>query len=79
MKSEGLESNLARAIANFAMSRLLGLSGIRSLEQFKSLSGSSSGAANKKSISNASLSTPESVSSSSFANLKLTAGSTNFS
>ncbi|XP_057795848.1 synaptonemal complex protein 1-like [Salvia miltiorrhiza] len=55
------------------MSRLLGLSGIRSLEQFKSLSGSSSGAANRKIISNASLATPESASSGSFANLKLTA------
>ncbi|KAL1543873.1 synaptonemal complex protein 1-like isoform X4 [Salvia divinorum] len=55
------------------MSRLLGLSGIRSLEQFKSLSGSSSGAANKKIMPNASLGTPESVSSGSFANLKLTA------
>ncbi|XP_042049625.1 synaptonemal complex protein 1-like isoform X3 [Salvia splendens] len=55
------------------MSRLLGLSGIRSLDQFKSLSGSSSRAANKKIMPNASLETPESVSSGSFANLKLTA------
>lgn len=56
------------------MSRLLGLSGIKSLEQFKSLSGSSSGAANKRIISNASFASSESVSSGSFANLKLAAG-----
>ncbi|KAH6832849.1 hypothetical protein C2S53_014360 [Perilla frutescens var. hirtella] len=58
------------------MSRLLGLSGIKSLEQFKSLSGfsgSSSGAVNKKMLSNASLAPTESVSSGSFANLKLAA------
>lgn len=61
------------------MSRLLGLSGIKSLEQFKSLSGSSSGAANKRIISNVSLASSESVSSGSFANLKLAAGCNNLS
>lgn len=66
-------------VGDFAMSRLLGLSGIRSLEQFKSLSGSSSRPANKKIMPNASLGTPESVSSGSFANLKLTAGCTGLS
>ncbi|KAI3464467.1 hypothetical protein Pfo_021130 [Paulownia fortunei] len=55
------------------MSRLLGLSGIKSLEQFKSLPGSNSGAANRKILSSSSLAPSESVSSGSFANLKLTA------
>ncbi|KAG6432650.1 hypothetical protein SASPL_104231 [Salvia splendens] len=76
VECEGLRSLWRCAVdfvGDFTMSRLLGLSGIRSLEQFKSLSGSSSRASNKKIMPNASLGTPESVSTGSFANLKLTA------
>ncbi|PIN12991.1 hypothetical protein CDL12_14392 [Handroanthus impetiginosus] len=55
------------------MSRLLGLSGIKSLEQFKSLSGIHSVTAKTKMHSSSSLAPSDSVSSGSFANLKLTA------
>ncbi|KAL6515577.1 hypothetical protein OROHE_018611 [Orobanche hederae] len=55
------------------MSRLLGLSGIKSLEQFRSLPGSHSVAADRKMPSSSSLAPSHSVSSGSFANLKLTA------
>ncbi|KAF5955299.1 hypothetical protein HYC85_008155 [Camellia sinensis] len=53
------------------MHKLVGLSGMRSLDQFKSLSGSASGAAKTSSIS--SRPSSDSVSYGSFANLKITA------
>ncbi|KAG8378313.1 hypothetical protein BUALT_Bualt08G0124400 [Buddleja alternifolia] len=56
------------------MSRLLGLSGLKSLDQFKSSFGSNSGAgANAKILSTSSVAQSDSISSGSFANLKLTA------
>lgn len=54
------------------MSKLLGLSSLKSFDQFKLLSGSASGAAKTLSIS--SRASSDSVSFGSFANLKLTAG-----
>ncbi|KAK6114809.1 hypothetical protein DH2020_007078 [Rehmannia glutinosa] len=55
------------------MSRLLGLSGIKSLEQYKFLPGSKSGASDRKMPSSSSLAPSHSASSGSFASLKLTA------
>ncbi|KAK6114864.1 hypothetical protein DH2020_007133 [Rehmannia glutinosa] len=55
------------------MSRLLGLSGIKSLEQYNFLPGSKSGASDRKMPSSSSLAPSHSASSGSFANLKLTA------
>ncbi|GFQ02438.1 synaptonemal complex protein 1 [Phtheirospermum japonicum] len=55
------------------MSRLLGLSGIRSLEQFRSLPGYNPGAADRKMPPSSSLAPSNSVPSGSVANLKLTA------
>ena len=55
------------------MSKLLGLSGMKGLDHFKSLSGSSVGAAKTMSIPTRMSS--DMVSTGSFANLKLTAGS----
>ncbi|KAA8538084.1 hypothetical protein F0562_027692 [Nyssa sinensis] len=53
------------------MNKLIGLSGMKSLDQFKSLTGSASGVAKTYSIS--SRPSSDSISSGSFANLKLTA------
>ncbi|CAA0809927.1 Synaptonemal complex protein 1 [Striga hermonthica] len=55
------------------MSRLLGLSGIKGLEQFRSAPGFNSGSSERKMPSSSSLAPSQSVSSGSFANLKLTA------
>ncbi|KAL7118022.1 hypothetical protein ACP275_03G109700 [Erythranthe tilingii] len=55
------------------MSRILRFSGIKNLEQFKSLSGSNMGASNAKMHSSSTVAPPHPVSSGSFANLKLTA------
>ncbi|KAL8482086.1 hypothetical protein ACS0TY_027710 [Phlomoides rotata] len=55
------------------MSRLIGLSGIKSLEQYKFFSGSNSGAPNRKVIASPSLAPSDSVPSGNFANLRLTA------
>ena len=56
----------------FEMHKLVGLSGMKSLDHYKSLSGAASGTAKTYSIS--SRPSSDSVSSGSFANLKLTAG-----
>ncbi|KAK4429689.1 Synaptonemal complex protein ZEP1 [Sesamum alatum] len=55
------------------MSRLVRLSGIKSLEQLRSSPGSNSGVANAKMLSSSSLAPSDSVSYGSFANLTLTA------
>ncbi|KAL3638788.1 hypothetical protein CASFOL_016695 [Castilleja foliolosa] len=55
------------------MSRLLGLAGIRGLEQFRSLPGYNPGAADRKNPPSSSLAPSNSVPSGSVANLKLTA------
>ncbi|KAK4391128.1 Synaptonemal complex protein 1 [Sesamum angolense] len=55
------------------MSRLVRLSGIKSLEQFRSSPGSSSGVANAKMLSSSSLAPSDSFPYGSFANLTLTA------
>ncbi|KAL0351441.1 UNVERIFIED_CONTAM: Synaptonemal complex protein 1 [Sesamum calycinum] len=55
------------------MSRLVRLSGIKSLDQFRSSPGSSSGAANAKMLSSSSLAPSDSFPYGSFANLTLTA------
>ncbi|GER37763.1 myosin heavy chain-related protein [Striga asiatica] len=55
------------------MSRLLGLSGIKGLEQFRSAPGFNSGSSERKMPSSSSFAPSQSVSSGSFANLKLTA------